>query len=431
MTTAERAEAHIRKKRLLSLSERFVIPNYEGLSIANVPATLLSLFSIDLPDNYPTPLPEVFLGDRLDGIENVILLIIDALGYRRLREILEGDATLFLNRLVERGQYFPLTSVFPSTTTAAITTFATGLPPQAHGLVGYRLYLKEFGSLANMIRLSPVGQKQIDRLDELGFRPERFLGVRTIAEILVTHGVDAYLIIRREYISSGLSRMLYGGATALLPAASAADMFVATRTLLEAQRGRRTFVTLYWEAVDAIAHRDGPDAKAITAEVRNLSYSLETELVARLSPKILARTLLVVTADHGQTEVSAEEAIRVARYPRLKQVLLMPPAGEYRAAYLYAKQGKSGSLKRYLTSRFNDRLTVLDAETALADGLFGIGASDSKTRDRIGDLIVIAHGPHTFYYPYGPFDMRGMHGSLTPDEMLVPLLWVRLGHRAD
>jgi alkaline phosphatase len=88
-------------------------PDYEGGSIVNL------MRSLGDACGAPTPLPYAPLRDpkvSLHGTaRNVVLLVLDGLGYNHLARALEGGAL--------RGNLrASLTSTFPSTTAAAITS---------------------------------------------------------------------------------------------------------------------------------------------------------------------------------------------------------------------------------------------------------------------------------------------------------------------
>ena len=59
----------------------------------------------------------------------------------------------------------------------------------------------------------------------------------------------------------------------------------------------------------------------------------------------------------------------------------------------------------------------------LDEGLLGAGATGSVP-GRIGDVVLAARDPVAFVDPALPNEvqLRSGHGSLTPDEMLVPLV---------
>jgi len=69
---------------------------------------------------------------------------------------------------------------------------------------------------------------------------------------------------------------------------------------------------------------------------------------------------------------------------------------------------------------------VLSREQVVADGWFGPSITDGVAA-RLGDVVVAAHAAVSYDDPDdgGPFDLVCRHGSLTPDEMLVPLIAAR------
>lgn len=403
--------------------KEFVLPAYRERSLVNLAATVLELFGGRAP--HP-PLPRGLLPE-LDGVRRVVLLVVDSLGWERFLPLLE-DKSLIFRRLAQEGKLAQLTSVFPSTTTSALATLASALAPEEHGLLGYRLYLRELGLVANMLRLSPEGLRRPDTLLEMGLSLRRLFTFRTIYERLAPRGVRSLALIRVIFRGSGFSRLLYRGAEEV-PFAASSDMCVRLRKLLELYPEERLLIGAYWDAVDTIGHLWGPAQEELEAEVRQLAYSLEREFFARLSPKAARGTLVLICADHGQVEVRPEEAFRITRYPKLRRSLLLPPTGDFRASYLHLRQGELGPIKRYLQGRrFQEKLVVVESSEALAGGLFGPeGAMPEGFLPRIGDLLLLARSRGFIFYPYeGPL-LRGYHGGLSREEMLVPLLALRLG----
>ncbi|MGQ9734354.1 MAG: alkaline phosphatase family protein [Candidatus Bipolaricaulia bacterium] len=390
-------------------------------SLVNLLATVLRLFGQEPP--HP-PLPEELLPD-LRGIRKVVLLVIDALGWEGLQPLLEDKRLIFSRLADEKRGPFPLTSVFPATTAAALASLATGLAPAEHGLLGFRLFLREFGLVANMLSLSPEGFKRPDGLFELGLKPGRFFPVKTVFERLAPE-VKSFVLLKLAFHKSGLSRLLYRGAP-VRPIINSSDLCVQMRKLLEQGGEGPLFICAYWDALDGIGHLYGPSKEELQAELRQLSFSLEHEFFDKLSSQAARDALLLITADHGLVEVRKEEMFSITGHPRLRRGLLLPPTGDFRATYLHLRQGERGPIKRYL-KRYSDRLTVIDSEEALAAGLFGPSkAISDEWRPRLGDLILLARGRGFIFYPYDDFILKGYHGGLAPEEMRVPLFALRLG----
>lgn len=423
--TKIRAEARSRFTKL-ALPGEFVAPNYHGRSIVNVSisiARLLGAKTIGLPLD----------AEILDGLDTdvrrIVLVIVDALGYSLLLKAMNEDASNGFHSLLQRGaRILPLTSVFPSTTTAALTALWTACTPAEHGFMGYQLFLREFGSSANMIGFSPIATEQLgnEQLLHAGLEPERFLPVPSLPQILASVRVPVYSLIEQPYLKSALSRVQIRGAKTSRGFVTSSDMWVVLSDLLEQSPRSRALFVAYWSAVDTISHIYGPDSEANIAEINNFAFSFQREFLKGLRSSARKGTLFLLTADHGQLSTPISHTIHIQQHPDLIANLTMPFTGEPRAAYLYCRQGRVEAVREYLDHNFRDRLVVLDSSKALRAGLFGSGKFASETDYRVGDLFVIPRNKYILWDKTEEPKLKGRHGGMTEQEMLVPLLAARL-----
>ena len=138
----------------LDLGDDFIYPNYEGYSILNLPGSVCSLLGV--PEFGASPLAEEVLAPLGDGFQRVIVVLVDALSFLRLRKWMVDGTTPVWGRLAEEGLFTPLTSINPSTTASAITSLWTGAGAAAHGVIGYEMWLKEYSVVANTILHTPM-----------------------------------------------------------------------------------------------------------------------------------------------------------------------------------------------------------------------------------------------------------------------------------
>jgi hypothetical protein len=98
-------------------------------------------------------------------------------------------------------------------------------------------------------------------------------------------------------------------------------------------------------------------------------------------------------------------------------------AGDARFRYLYAKPGAATELAAAARDAVGHQAWVLSREELFAEGWIG-PAPEGPTGRRVGDVVLAARDPVAFVDPAMPQEstLLGMHGSLTPDEMYVPLL---------
>ncbi len=396
-----------------------MLPDYGGYSIVAVPGLVRTIF-----------------GDRVKragavhaavqhaipkGIKKVVLLVLDGVGYDHLKRLLAEYSDLHLHRLIDSGTMIPITSVFPSTTVSALTSYSTGLTPQEHGMIGYRLYLKETSAVTNMIRLSLLGNEEGDSALKAGIDPQTFLNSSTLYTQLNRLGVEPHILLGKYIAKSGLSSIIYDGTGKIHPVVNFSDMLVLARQLLQKARGK-TFLSLYWGGTDAIAHTYGPWTEEFTAELHALDAAIGREFIDRIDD-----TLLIISSDHGFIPMRESDYYDISHIPELEHGLLLPPTGEPRASYFYLREGARKRVLAAIDEHLSGGLVAIDSETALSSGLLGTGAVKEEVHDRVGDLIVVSTGKTAILHPYkDAVRLKGMHGGLTREEMLVPLIVSKL-----
>lgn len=410
----------------LSLGDEFALPDYAGRSILNLPASICQL--LGAPPLGEAPLAEEILS-AVSGppVRRVILVVMDALGLHSFRRWLAEGSGPVWGRLIDQGVLAPLTSVTPSTTSAALTTLWTGRSPAGHGITGYEMWLKEYGIVANTISHAPISFRgDSGSLARAGFDPETTLPFPVLGQHLTAQGVRSYAFQHASLVHSGLSRMYFKDLH-VHGFVSAADLWVSLRQMLENSPNQRSFTWVYWSEVDTLSHRYGPDTERPAAEFDNFSHAFERQFLDRLAPAARQDTLLLLTADHGQiATTSPDPHYDLANHPNLVRRLHMLPTGENRLAYLYIRPGQMEAVREYIERTWPNQFVQLDPAYAVEAGLFGPGQPHPRLLDRLGDLIVIARGSAYLWWANKENHLLGRHGGLRPEEMLVPLLAVRL-----
>jgi hypothetical protein len=408
----------------LDLGPGAVHPNYAGRSILNLPSTLDRW--LDLPSGPHVPLAIPGLDDLATGARQVVVCLLDALSLSRFAAWLDG-AGRALQPLVANGLLAPLTSVVPSTTTAALTTLWTGRSPAEHGILGYELLLREYGLIANMITFAPAAfDSQRGLLERAGVRPRSLLPVPTFGSRLAQNGVEAHAFIGNAIRGSGLSRMHYAEAE-LHGFGSPADLWHSVRLLVERAPEGRRFVWAYYSGVDALSHVYGPDSDRVQVEYESFARSLVDLFVHSLDGRAARDVVLLLLADHGQVATPIRPKHQLATHPNLARRLHLAPTGESRLPYLYLRPGQAEAVDDYFVRAWPGNFEVLDSDHALRAGLFGPGTPCDQAAARLGDRIVVSRDSAYLWWADKPDTLLGRHGSLTADEMIVPLLALRLG----
>lgn len=356
-----------------------VLPEYQGACISNIIPALLE----------HRVLGEGWIPDRVLDAKQVVVLLIDGLGWNQL------VARQHLAPVLSSSEGQPITTVAPTTTATALTSFATGAPPGEHGLVGYKI--RTGGETLNALRwtteqgdartrivpselqvLPPFGNRKPVTVNPQGFARSGFT---------MAHLAGAQF---RGY--GTISTLVYEIATAV-------------------SEGER-FVYAYYDGLDRVGHERGHGA-AFDAE-----YAFVDRLVGEVRATLPDEVALVVTADHGQVDTGENVRPIDASVMRWTHAL----SGEARFVWLHANPGAADQLLEAATAAHQDDAWVLSADDVISRGILGSRVSNDAL-GRIGDVALIAKSTVALVDPEAPASiLLGRHGSLTPDELFVPLL---------
>ena len=308
----------------------------------------------------------------LSGARHLVLLVVDGLGHDYL---LGRDGAL---RRHLRGQ---MTSVFPSTTASAIPTFLTGLAPQQHGLTGWHMYFREIGAIAAPLPFRVRTGRHA--LREAGVTPAQLFGLTPLFDRLP---LPCHVVSPRHIIHSDFNVALAGKAQRH-GYETLEEMFAHIAGILRSAEPR-SYVHAYWPQLDSLAHEHGIHSAAVADAFAALDAAFTQLLdVARGSD-----SLVIVTADHGFIDTTAEQTIDLDDHPGLRETLLLPLCGESRAAYAYVRAGREAQFEDYVRDRLADKVHLIRSEDVLRQGWLGPGEAHPALRDRLGDYVLLPRG---------------------------------------
>jgi len=404
----------------------FIYPQFEDYCFTSIPPAVEYLFGL----RKSSPLSGVFQAAGLNPGEplKVILLLIDGFGFRQWTAF--RDRFPFLKNFTERGRLAPLTAVFPSTTSAAITTISSGVPPREHGLLEWRLYIEELDRVILTLPFSLVDKSTPrDSLLRSGADPRILFDGRTFYEKLSESGIHSYLMIQDYMSNSAYSRMIKKGSTPF-EYSFLADMLVNLRHKLD-EVSAPAYFNVYWSSIDSMAHEYSPSSEQSLAEMNGFFYLIQKEFIEKLPRRTAEQTVLIITADHGQVAVNPEDTIYLDLFSEGVENLGVSAAGNRilpwgspRDLFLNIREDKLEKVSRLLMRKLKDQAAVLRLDYAVERQLFGTGPSHPHFPSRLGNLLVLPLKNNTVWFEHfkgDRFDLRGMHGGLSPDEMLIPL----------
>jgi hypothetical protein len=415
---------HLQAIRVTHRFRDFLFPAYGGRSLSDIAPTVLSRFGVETG----RPLLAKPVTDHAVWQKPVLLhVLIDGLGYDHV--IRHYKTFPFLRGVARHGDIYPLTSVFPSTTSAALTGVHTGLTPQEHGIPEWNVYFEEYESLVQTILFKTWDMPNTDGLLDIGAKPELLFKGETVYERLERAGVPAYAVIKKDYVGSVYSSLMHQGAR-LVPFEDHGHMAGQLGALLE-ERTDATYVFLYWSEVDGAAHRFGPGSDEHVAAIEQCCAALQA-VIDGLSPEAAARTGLMVSSDHGHVSILGDEIIHLNDYPLLEECFQrspsgkkIPPWGSPHDVFLAVQPQRADEVIRLLSDDLVGKAEVLRSSEALSQGLFGLYEPSEAFLRRIGNVMILPHSGYHVWYDFTPgvaFGQRGIHGGLTEEEMIIPFM---------
>ena len=428
--TADEMEAMLRQRRMPELfgdevDEELVLPEYGAHSLVNVPATLASLLSLSLPGVAPA-LADPYWRHMVGGLRRVVVVLLDALGYLQLGQMMQAEPEGLWSRLARQGALLPMTSISPSTTNAALMTLMTGREPISHGILGYELWLREYGVLAEMLALKPVYGTGKETLIDWGLVPEQMVPVPGIGGLFTAEGVRTTAMVPAPFTRGALTRMLYRGFNQMYGFTSVDGLWALTRYVFGQDTSERSLYFLYWGAIDKAAHEHGSAGGHWEAQYRTVTQACEKQFLSRLTREERRGTLFMMIADHGFIDTPADQAYDTESDTPLRRQLMIPFSGEARAAYLHASRPEQETTQDSLQEALGPHFIVRRTADALRAGLWGSGLPAPESLSRVGHYVSLARGHHYLDRKNLRNKLRGRHGGLSPAEMLVPWLAVRL-----
>ena len=367
-----------------------MLPDYRGACIANLVPTLIS--GEDPPGADPGWLPAT-----ARHADQVVLLVLDGLGWEQLQARASLAPTLSAADGIER----PITSVAPTTTACALTSITTGRPPSDHGLLGYRLALDD--QILNVLRWTLGSGRARDVRREVPAR--RLQPFPSFAG--AAHPVP--VVSKQEFGGTGFTAAHLGNSP-LHGYGVLSSLPVEVERLL--RRGE-PLVYAYYDGMDKVAHANG------LGELYDAELVAVDRLVADVADRLPAGAALLVTADHGEIDVGSRLELLGGDVMAMVHFL----SGEGRFRWVHARPGAAADLEQALAERYDDTTWVMTRDHVVEAGLFG-GPLVDEFVHRLGDVALLPHAPIAFIDPAdtGESRLQSRHGSLTAEELLVPLV---------
>ena len=402
------------------------LPDYENGNFSDIPGLLQALLGVETS----TRLQPADFGFWPGQFDKVVFLFLDAFGWNQYNYFVQRRNAI-ARKLDSKAVVRKITSQFPSTTAAHVTTFSTGQPVVEHGVYEWQYYEPEVDDVIMPLLFAYAREKQRGTLRDASVDANDILPTHTVFMDLQDAGISSHIFVPQEYVPSAYNQMMARGAVQN-GYYSVAGGLVALKRQVDKVTGPALF-HFYTPFIDSNAHHYGPFAPQTLAEADATLTLLDKFLFHPLRGR--EDVLIVISADHGQIKVDYRNTFYINLQPEFQELRcylrangrgqILPPGGSPRDMFLYVREEYVDRAQTLLRKMLGNRADVLRIEQLIEAGLFGPTAPSADFMKRVGNLVILPRSDETvWWYEKGKFELKldGLHGGLSRDEMEIPLI---------
>jgi len=376
-----------------------VLPNYNHCVLSTM-TSILNNFNVPSEHKSLESLDKILQEKRY---KNVILFILDGMGEHILNNISE-------NGYFNQNKIDCVTSVYPSTTTAALTSYYSGCTPYETGWIAWSQYFKEYGRALDMFSHNDSYYREPLRkpLKDLFATDMHYESV--FDKIEKANAGTRSFDIGPEYAERrGLRKLV---------ADNIDELILNVKDVCELSGEK--FIMAYCDNPDGILHKYGTDSR----EAKEFVLSAEDKL-KELRESLSDDSIIIVSADHGHKNI--EKSYSITDYPELWECFLLPPSFESRVLNFHIKDDMKEIFKERFNNLFGEEFWLMDREEFLNERkLIGTGKKHHKVDDFVGDFLALSVAGsmirlETFLTEGKPVK-KSTHCGLTKEEMEVPVI---------
>lgn len=390
------------------------LPDYKENSILSLMQNISDFIDCRVENSAYQKIPELE-NINLKKYHNIIMIIIDGLGYNILRKLSNESDILYENCLKV------IDSVLPSTTISAVTSFSTGISPAEHGALGWNMKIKgkDKELVAQLLSYREKGSGKLLFDYELDLRkllnlPKNLVSCSSTYKILPED-------IRFSPYFNELLDLEQNNKTIRLYRHPVQCLNYITQ-IIDQKKKNKQFIYSYFPHLDKFAHIYGCES-GFVKEFYKVFMKALSSFLKRIDRK---NNLVLITADHGLLDSSAKECVRINDFTGLKEALDFPVCGESRFSYFYVKSKYKSTFLADFKAKLSPYGYLLSTEEMIDLGVFGPKEINNNKflRTRIGDFGYLMKENFLFKDENSTKGNNyiGNHGSNSIDELKIPII---------
>ena len=379
--------------------ENILLPNYDHC-ILGITTSILKYYNVNSMYKSNKALDSIL---SQKSYKNIVLFILDGMGEYILENISKGG-------FFRQHEVDCVTSVYPSTTTAALTSYYSCKAPYETGWIAWSQYFKEYGRSIDMFshKESYLGSSIKNPLRDVFTSDMQYKSIfKQIEE--ASPNVKAFEI-EPEYAERRAGRSI---------SANNIDELISSVKDIVTMPSEN-FIFAYCDNPDGLLHKFGTDSE----EAKKFILEAEQK-IKNLRAELGDETLIIVSADHGHKNIS--KAYTFLDYPEIMECFIIPPSFESRAISFWIKEDMKDVFVERFNKEFETEFWLMTKEEFLDKYHFlGTGIKHPKIDDFVGNYVALSVGGsmiriETFLAEGKPIK-KSAHCGLSKEEMAVPVI---------
>ena len=382
------------------MEKSIILPNYEHC-ILNLITSILKNYNVETKHKSLESMDNI-LNNKY---KNVVFIILDGMGEHILEKV--SPAGYFRKKEIDC-----ITSVYPSTTTAALTTYYSGKPPYETGWIAWSQYFKEYGRDIDMLshRESYTSRDLKNARINVFDTTVKYKSVfEQIEEALPN--IKAYEITP-SYSDKRAKRSIR--------ADSIDEIIMNIETLCK--NPDEKFILAYCDNPDGLLHKFGTDSEEVKEFIENIERKIED-----MCKNLTEDTVVIISADHGHKDIN--KAYSILDYPEIQKCLISLPSLESRVVTFWVKEDMKEEFVKNFNKNFENDFWLMTKEEFLEKNMLGFGKKHPKIDDFIGNYIALSISDSIIklenYLTEGKKLKKSTHCGLTKEEMEVPVIIIK------
>ena len=377
--------------KIIFEQEKQLLPEYNRPTFVDLIRTIYSKY-IDVEANEE-------IKNLIPQKKHTVLILIDGMG-SNLINILPSDSIFKKNKKKD------LLTVSPSSTGCVITSLATAEYPATHGIIGWYNYNREKNLEYYPVLFSERYTNQ--NLKKLNIKETEIYQTPSKFKKL---GKNTFMLYPNAIVDSDFSKFI-----------ACDDQRIGYKNYDDAikkineiiNKNETSFTYMYISEIDDLEHEYGYDNEIVIDKV----FKIEQEIKKLL----LKDTTVIITADHGQTNVKYDVVMDFDKYKKFFYAL---PTIDFGTASYYVEKDKRKEFEKTFEEDYNKSMILINTDEFVKNHIFGPEKISEYMQNNLGEYISICKNGYQFINaldkePY--IGTKGNHSGFTEDELIIPLI---------